>query len=1351
MSRPNDPQYSLRPEALPIRQWKSLVEDQKCGLEKLLQLMTEAVQMLDLKSGESDPRLPWLIEDRRSQLSFIDGKRGAGKTTLMTTLVEWLSPSRISVEDADRPQEVVQLANGLRNRVVLLEPLDMEPLPLATPIMAAILARVNQAVRRLSAPPTSHRGMLDSGLRDSREFIRLAQFQARIARALDTNLEQRKGSLDSEQYGEAVLQQEDDRLELYSNLSQVLQGVSKELHTRPSSGSNIYPDTKHQPHLFLVPIDDVDLNPVRCVELLRLLRSYSPPQLFYLLMGQYDLVDSIMKLQIHSEYQRVRGSGSGKLPVKKADLIRRIAEVASANLRKLVPPSQVVELSVMPLSDILDFRPLTEDRSEPKLPTLGELFAQVKINDISQPNLGVRTDLASLIRRYEMLPAKADDLPLGIYPALGAFQVPIRWLVDLWLDLRDVLHPNQTRSPIDRRILNVFQRFWEKVVDEDPLLLPEAKSRLIRDGIEACEVVMEPNPSLHKELPIEEAAVTVQFEEGDENQEVVYQPKLRIAAARAGSGVPRLQLRGSMTNTDESVIPIRSVRTRCAYVLLHDLTIALNLSVSQARAFPRLSSTVPVTMGWSGEEDEVVDIAWPLPPARSFAELAQFQTAVQAKLQSFATEGETISKREVESLIQSWAALGSGIPVIPTGDNWQVVVEQLASSEQPKPRRTEWLERMALLAMPEACGFDLGTKARPDLKEFPAELTKSVQVLEQFLRPKEKDLRARREKQLSPLLEAGHRALWQELNSRAKEDSWIPIGVRQKPEATTTKPATTVDVRDEVQRSQIQSLVQQGRAALETSAETAKVYFQQALDAAKEILDSGSKDQQIRRVYAQAYMGLGDAQVQLKQRTEAVTMYQQEVEVRIGLAEEDPKNTQVQRELSIAHTRLGDVYLQLNQWEKALAAYEASFAIDARSAAEHPKNSQIQRDLCIAHTKLGDVYRKLNQPKKALPAYEAAVDMAKRLVEEDPKNIEFQRGLSLAQNRVGDVFLQLNQLEKAMEAYEATFAMAQRLASEDPKNRQVQRGLSLSHMRLGDVYIELNQREKALAAYEAALAIAQRLALDDPKNSEVQRELSFAHNRLGNVYLQLNELEKALAAFEADFAIAQRLAEADPNYAQVHRDLWIAHTGMGNANYQLNQLEKAMVAYEAALAIAQRLALEDPKNSQGQLDLSRSHTRLGDAYLKLNQREKALAAYEAALAIAKRLADDNPKSTEAQLDLSISHIGFGDVYVQLNQREKAMATYESAYKILRELVSADPSFSKSQLRFAETQWKLCRVTRDRVAKARLQKSAWEILVREREQNSYFYPEIAEVEKKLQSLMQKKIHAPIKKASSKKKK
>lgn len=304
----------LRVEANPAKAWEELTEQQQRGLEKLLKMLEQAAQhSKDLKNAPHSRKLPWLNYDKCSQLAFIDGKRGTGKSTLMATLVSLLSGEGFSEANDDSPignqankHEVCKLAKSLGKNIIILEPLDMEPLPNDTPILAAILARLERAVQHYNDffGDGRSRGLLDNDLEDDRDVIRFQQFKAKIARALDGNLEARKGNLDREQYGQAVIEQEDDRLELISNLTEVLNHLSKAIgRTAKQSGRS----GDSSDYLFLVPVDDVDLNPERCLELLRLLRTYSPPQIFFLLMGQFDIVESIVRQSILREHD---GRGS---------------------------------------------------------------------------------------------------------------------------------------------------------------------------------------------------------------------------------------------------------------------------------------------------------------------------------------------------------------------------------------------------------------------------------------------------------------------------------------------------------------------------------------------------------------------------------------------------------------------------------------------------------------------------------------------------------------------------------------------------------------------------------------------------------------------------------------------------------------------------------------------------------------------------------------------------------------------------------------------------------------------------------------------------------------------------------
>ncbi len=81
----------LRVEANPAQTWQELTEQQKLGLDKLLKMLDQAVRRYrELEKRPRKTKTPWLNYEKCSQLAFIDGKRGTGKSTLMATLVSLL-------------------------------------------------------------------------------------------------------------------------------------------------------------------------------------------------------------------------------------------------------------------------------------------------------------------------------------------------------------------------------------------------------------------------------------------------------------------------------------------------------------------------------------------------------------------------------------------------------------------------------------------------------------------------------------------------------------------------------------------------------------------------------------------------------------------------------------------------------------------------------------------------------------------------------------------------------------------------------------------------------------------------------------------------------------------------------------------------------------------------------------------------------------------------------------------------------------------------------------------------------------------------------------------------------------
>ena len=767
------PDYDLlRVEANPAKTWQELTEQQQLGLEKLLKMLEQAVnRSKGMKHLRHSNKLPWLNYDKCSQLAFIDGKRGTGKSTLMATLVSLLSGDVFSdlsetiATGNKNKEEVCKLAKSLAKSIIILEPLDMEPLPAGTPILAAILARLERSVQHYCGDSRS-RGLLDSDLDDNREVIRFQQFKAKIARALDSNLAARKSSLDREQYGQAVIEQEDDRLELIANLTEVLTHLSKAIGNFAKQGGS---SSDEPNHLFLVPVDDVDLNPERCLELLRLLRTYSPPQMFFLLMGQFDLVESIVKQSILHEY--AGGGNPQMLKQSNPNLCRELTEIASANLQKMIPVRVI--LQSLSRKAILDFHPLNAEES---CLTLGELFKQITFGNATTLGLPIEVkNLLDLLKYRDAGGSENDNAltRLGDYPGLHAFEVSPRRLVDLW----NQLHQRLTAGPkhLDEDVLGIFQRHWERVTDEDPYIDSESRERLRDGGVSSCEFIADPDRVFCWARSIPKGEVRVQQKN---QEEVAYLPTLRFIDDGPGTGIPFLAVKGRFIADSDGPKPvmIQSHRTRSAYVLLHDLT-------SFVHSSPRIKAPAVAEMLWEGEGAGAVP--WPMPSLATFVELAQLHRKLRNCFYQRDISGSTLTIEQVEQMVGDWIgigcdALGMRSPNDPSQSDktWKALVTMLnnALNSNPNSPVKEWILQCALFSMPECCAIELGTRKRNS--ELP-QSTIEFEALVQYFEKSKRELENRRTTQLAPLAELLNGRFHNELIGRTTDSSWLPIRARK--------------------------------------------------------------------------------------------------------------------------------------------------------------------------------------------------------------------------------------------------------------------------------------------------------------------------------------------------------------------------------------------------------------------------------------------------------------------------------------------------------------------------------------------------------------------------------------------
>lgn len=272
----------IRPEAQPTS-WDILNLGQQEAIRSLLKIVKESLELLE-KEKQSDYRSPYFSDVRASRIAFLDGQRGTGKSTVLITFLKALKTGELN----NAPSDIEELIKQLSSRVVLLEAIDMEPVPKDWNMLPAILVRIGEAYNRFSASKESNPlGLLEPTSHYHDAWTRLNLLQNNIALSWDGNLSDRAGQIDPDTYAQETIRNETARLHLNPEFRTTLDQLAKQI----SQCSHI------ENPIFLLPIDDFDLNPTACLEMLRILRMISVPRLFNLVLGDLDVVDIVLNLK----------------------------------------------------------------------------------------------------------------------------------------------------------------------------------------------------------------------------------------------------------------------------------------------------------------------------------------------------------------------------------------------------------------------------------------------------------------------------------------------------------------------------------------------------------------------------------------------------------------------------------------------------------------------------------------------------------------------------------------------------------------------------------------------------------------------------------------------------------------------------------------------------------------------------------------------------------------------------------------------------------------------------------------------------------------------------------------------
>jgi hypothetical protein len=542
----------LRQEARPLH-LQDLDVQQRGALKTIVDMLASAIDGIrkpardltgnrERRSGPSS-NLDWT---RSSRLVFLSGDRGTGKTTVSLSLQSLCQTAREGRSLPDVPakvpeavqqdiQDIWKTVQKVSDRVVWLEPLDMENLSGTSNLMAAILARIDSVCDELgllrdpgrqggeSTTTRSYRGLLDPSPEYHRAILDLQRLQTRVALAWEGNRAGRGEQFDPDTYAVEVIRAEKARLSLNRDFNDVLERLAEQLF-----GSWNAPGP-----LFVLPVDDVDLNPALCLELLRLLRFVSVPRLFAIVLGDKKMVETAFNLVLAGELAAAGGPSQSLrvLPITMAEVRRRVSELAANAVRKLVPVGQSIHLRGMTVSEALGFRPQDDIRAEgatsTRPRTLQEVIQACPVR-FEAPRTEEKTatparDLLGFLVTPGLIPPRADVLAfdpncIDTSPYQGKFILATapRRVADLWQRLQEVASPtpktsgaSSPKAPKRRqtenrpgRVLEVIGSYCRDLISEDTSLTPEGRQQALQALSVNSDGTWEIDPSTFLVLPV---------------------------------------------------------------------------------------------------------------------------------------------------------------------------------------------------------------------------------------------------------------------------------------------------------------------------------------------------------------------------------------------------------------------------------------------------------------------------------------------------------------------------------------------------------------------------------------------------------------------------------------------------------------------------------------------------------------------------------------------------------------------------------------------------------------------------------------------------------------------------------
>lgn len=679
----------LRPEARPF-EWAALNESQQLAFQKILRAMGEAVDAIHLSERDKDHQHE-LDPNRTNQTIMLSGGRGMGKTSMMLSVKNTLHQAKIGKNPFDG--ELGKLVDKVKDHAVWLETLDLEPLPGSTNLLVSILARIEHAIKGQSNDQIVQ-GLLSPHTGREEALMKLSQLKTDASLSWDGNISQRGEHLDPDSYAHEVYRTETSRLSLNSKFREALDALAEK--GLCSNGK--------KSALFILPVDDFDLKPTLCIDLLRLLRVISVPRLFTLVLGDVELAQNVFRMKLIGEYSRL---ADAKLQVggfDKEGIKDQVLETAAHGMRKLLPPGQRVFLYPTPIDKAFEYKPSNKDQS------IEDLLERYSLGKLYK-GAGSILKKGAKFKDFLMVSSLLGSSNQRVYSGLTFIVSTPREIADLWFLINEMTG-EQTAEIYG--LLHVFQELLKNSALSDSNINDDQRKLLnsILSAPLGGAFVFNTNFLRVDWVISEPRSINVDFDSGNNKkrslgfQQNAFCNIRYHGLERINTYLPDL----FAGRKDKELLPLEN-RTAGCVALCHDLAVLDNDSQIFGTNFVDQTRDLGlVQLTWKLDGQSFL-VKWPGFEFKTFWDLDLFTDAWN-KMLSFWNSSK--HSNEVHYYATSWATIGMSLilgkkanvsETFGFGDEFRKILEELLSQSEKNEYAERALIDFAVLLSPE-CGVE---------------------------------------------------------------------------------------------------------------------------------------------------------------------------------------------------------------------------------------------------------------------------------------------------------------------------------------------------------------------------------------------------------------------------------------------------------------------------------------------------------------------------------------------------------------------------------------------------------------------------------------------------------------------